>query len=83
MPRYFLHLIDSTDLLLDPEGIEMAAEAVGRCALAAARDCMAGDVKNGRLDLRYSIEVRDERGELVHRLPFSDAVSILSPEPVS
>lgn len=28
MPRYFFHLIDSIDVLLDPEGILMPADAV-------------------------------------------------------
>lgn len=79
MPLYFMHLVDSTDVLLDPEGIEMPAEAVERAAVKAARDCMAGDVVNGQLDLRYRIDVHDETGKVVHRLPFSDAVDVLSP----
>jgi len=79
MARYFLNLIYSTEVLLDPDGIEMPAEEVERAALTAARDCMAADVKNGRLDLRYRIDVHDEDGRLTHRLPFSDAVHILPP----
>lgn len=82
MPRYFMHLLDSTDVLLDPEGVEMPPEAVQRAALRAARDCMAGDVQNGQLDLRYRIDVRDERDALVHQLSFIDAVQVLSPQPV-
>lgn len=78
MPRYFMHLVDSSDMLLDPDGTEMPAEAVARAALMAARDCMAGDVRNGELDLRYRIEVQDERGEVVHTLPFADAVTVRS-----
>lgn len=80
MPRYFLHLIDSTDVLLDPEGMDIPAEAVERVALNSARDCMAGDVANGLLDLRYRIDVHDENGEVVHRLSFADAVDILRPD---
>jgi hypothetical protein len=80
VPRYFMHLIDSTEVLLDPEGLEMPAEAVKRAALTAARDCMCGDVRNGELDLRYRIDVHDESGDVVHRLPFSDAVDVLSPD---
>jgi len=76
MPRYFMHLIDSTDILLDPEGMEMLAEAIPAKALFAARDCMAGDVKDGRLDLHYRIEVRDEGGQVVHCLEFADALEI-------
>jgi hypothetical protein len=74
-----MHLIDGTDMLLDPDGAEMQADAVGRVALAAARDCMCGDLRNGQLDLRYRIDVHDEGGEVVHRLPFAEAVDVLSP----
>jgi hypothetical protein len=79
MPRYFMHLKDSIDVLLDPEGLEMAAESVAAAALLQARDCMAGDVKDGRLDLHYRIDVHDESGNLVHSLPFADALEIVSP----
>lgn len=80
MPRYFLHLVDSSDVLLDPDGTNMPAEAVEGAALAAARDCMAGDVKTGQLDLRYRIDVHDEKNEVVHRLEFTDALDILLPD---
>jgi hypothetical protein len=78
MTRYFLHLKDSTDEVLDPDGMEMPAEAVPGAALRSARDCIAGDVKNGRIDLHYRIEVFSEDGELVHTLPFSDAVEVVA-----
>jgi hypothetical protein len=79
MSRYFLHLKDSTDEVLDPEGTEMPAEAVPDAALRSARDCIAGDVKNGRIDLHFRIEVMNESGELVHTLPFSNAVEVVPP----
>jgi hypothetical protein len=71
-----MHLVDGTDILLDPEGMEMPAEAVSAKALLAARDCMAGDVKSGRLDLHHRIEVKDESGQIVHCLEFADAIEI-------
>jgi uncharacterized protein DUF6894 len=77
--RYFLNLVDGSEVLLDPDGIEMPASAVEHAVLTAARDCMAADVKNGLLDLRYRIDVHDESGQLTHRLSFSDAVNILPP----
>lgn len=80
MPRYFLHLKDSVEVVLDPEGIEMATDAIPRVALSCARDCMAGDVKDGRLDLRYRIDVHDKYGERVHSLPFADAVEVVPPK---
>ena len=47
-------------------------------ALWSARGCMAEDVKGGKLDLRYRIDVHDESGELVHRLAFADALQIVA-----
>ena len=79
MPRYFLHLRDSTDEVLDPEGVEMPADAVAGVALLQARDCMAGDVKGGRLDLHYRIDVHDESGKIIHTLPFADALEVVAP----
>ena len=79
MPRYFLHLRDSTDEVLDPEGVEIPADAIAGVALLQARDCMAGDVKGGRLDLHFRIDVHDERGKIIHTLPFADAVEVVAP----
>lgn len=79
MPRYFLHLRDSTDEVLDPEGLELYEEAIPAAASGAARDCMAGDVRNGVLDLRYRIDVHDDADEIVHCLPFTSALQIYSP----
>jgi hypothetical protein len=79
VPRYFFHLRDHTDEALDPDGKEMGIDAVGAVAMLAARDCIAGDVKSGTVDLRYRIDVHDETGALIHRLPFADAVAIIAP----
>jgi hypothetical protein len=76
MPRYFMHLVDSTDVTLDPHGTEMTPDGVAGAALLAARDCLAGDVKNGMLDFRYRIDVHDDAGDTVHRLAFRDALRI-------
>jgi hypothetical protein len=77
MSRYFLHLRDGTDEVIDPDGIEMPADAVRGVALMQARDCMAGDVKEGRLDLHCRIDVHDQSGKLVHSLPFADALELV------
>ena len=63
--------------MLDPEGLELAPDGVERAALAAARDCTSGDVKSGKLDFRYSIDVHEENGKVVHHLPFADAVEVI------
>jgi hypothetical protein len=77
MPLYFMHLRDSSDEVLDPDGVRMPAEAVASAALFAARDCMAHDVRTGRLDFKYRIDVENEDGKIVHTRHFADAVDIL------
>jgi hypothetical protein len=72
-----MNLRDHAEVILDPEGIEMSADAIPGTALAAARDCMAGDLRRGRLDLRYSIDVHDAQGVVVHSLSFADALEIV------
>ena len=79
MPRYFFHLVDSRDELLDPDSMLMSAGAVAGAALLQARDCIAGDVVRGLLDLHYSIEVHNEAGEIIHSLAFDDALKVLPP----
>ena len=72
-----MHLIDGDDVLLDSEGAEMSAEAVANSAFHQARDCMAGDVRDGKLDLGYRINVHDSNGAVVHSLPFRDTLEIV------
>jgi len=80
VPCYFMHLIDGTGARLDPDGLKIPAEALERAALRGARDRMAGDVQNGRLELRHRIHVEDV--ERSGRAPtcISDAMEVLSCE---
>ena len=79
MNRYFFHLRDGTDEVLDSEGVVLPAEAIAGAALIAARDCMSGDVKNGRLELHFRIDVHREDGALAHTQSFADALEIVPP----
>jgi hypothetical protein len=77
MARYFMHLIDGTDQLLDPEGAEHASlEILRGRVLACARSIIAHDVQDGVIKLDYRIEAHDEAGEVVHSLDFEDAVQV-------
>ena len=70
LARYFFHLRDGSDILLDPEGIELTdIGAVRKKALEAARDTLSHDMKDGFLDLKYRIEVEDAEGSVVYSLP--------------
>lgn len=80
MPRYFFHLRDGIDQILDPDGVELSPERIASFTLHQARDCMAGDVRSGELDLRYHIDVHDADGTVIHTLSFADALTIVPPE---
>jgi len=76
--RYFFHLRDGSDQLLDPEGIELAdLLAVKDKALFAARDTLSNEIKAGTLDLRYRIDVEDVEGNIVHSLRLEDAFEVI------
>ena len=78
MSRYFLHLRDSTDELLDNEGAELPdMEAVRSTVMVAARDLLAGDLRNGVIDLRFRIDAENGEGEIVYTLAFKHAFSII------
>jgi hypothetical protein len=78
VPRYFLHLRDGADELLDKEGQELAnMEAVRKNVVTAARDVMAGDLRNGVIDLRYRIDAETHAGEIVYTLAFRHAFSTI------
>jgi hypothetical protein len=79
MDRYFFHLRGGSEALLDPDRIELQAEVIPAFALLQARDCIAGDVKGGRLDLNYRVNVHAEGGEVVHSLAFADALEVVDP----
>ena len=78
MARYFMHLRDGTEQILDPEGLEFPTiEALRKAVLVSARDLMTGDVREGVIDLRFRIDVEDEAGEIIYSLPFKNAVNII------
>ncbi|MBC9033846.1 hypothetical protein IAG41_15735 [Sphingomonas sp. JC676] len=54
MDRYFLHLRDDTDEMLDAEGLELSdLKALGKMVLESARDLLSSELKSkGVLDLR-------------------------------
>lgn len=79
MPRFFLHLRDGTDVALDDEGSEhFDLDALKVAMLTEARDCIAGDVKKGIIDLRLRIDAEDAAGTVAHSLPFSQAFELIS-----
>jgi hypothetical protein len=76
MPRYYFHLCDGKDILLDDEGRELEADQLEAMTLSEARAMIAADVLTGEIFLNQSIEVHDETGRIVHRLSFDKAVDV-------
>jgi hypothetical protein len=77
VPLVYFHLRDGTDVLLDPEGRDVAdLDAIPQIALHEARAIIAADARDGQILLDQRIDVEDEAGQLVHRLHFADAVTI-------
>lgn len=78
MARYYMHLRDGTEQILDPEGLEYpSVEALRKAVLISARDLMNGDIRQGVLDFRFRIDAEDESGTIVYSLPFKHAVNII------
>jgi len=68
------HLRNGTDQLLDPEGIDLPnLGAVRTQALRNARDTLSNELRDGRLDLRYWIDVEDTDGRAVFSLLLGNA----------
>ena len=76
MPRYFFNVYDDV-IAADEEGIELPNDQAARLqALIGARDIIASQIKHGYLVRSHWIDVMDERGELLLKLTFGDAVEI-------
>ena len=76
LKTYFFHLMDGSDVLLDPEGRVPSIEAVAAAAAALfeARSIICADVRLGKIALNQRIDVEDDKGCVVHSLKFEDAV---------
>ena len=76
MPRFFFHLRDG-DSVDDPDGMYLPDVRTARLeAIRSARDIMAEDVRRGKLDLSFSIEVTDEQGEPILAVPFREVIDV-------
>ena len=77
MPRFYFHVCNGNGFTEDEEGQELPDfEAARAMAIRSARDIMAGDIRDGALDLSSFIEIEDKDSRLVHTLGFEDAVDL-------
>lgn len=64
--------------MLDMDGREYSdLDALRAAVLLNARDCIAGDIRSGIIDLRFRIDAEDEGGKVVYSLPFKHAFSLI------
>ena len=77
MPRFFFHIVDGAGNAADEEGLHLADLAAAKeVALKGARDILAAEIKHGKIDLNWRIDVADGKGAVVFTLPFSEAVLV-------
>lgn len=75
MPRYYFHLARDGGRLQDEEGLALPdAEAAWYQAVRSARELIRADVALGTRWDRQAIEIVDEAGTPVDRLPLADIV---------
>lgn len=73
--RYHLNIRNGSDLIEDWEGAEHPdLESAVREAIASARDMLAECLRSGSPFGDRKFEIRDENYQLVHVLPFVDAL---------
>jgi uncharacterized protein DUF6894 len=77
MQTFYFHLRDGADILLDPEGRQLAGlDAVIGAALLEARSILGADALDGKIALEQRIDVEDDLGVIIHTLHFEDAVQV-------
>lgn len=79
MPRYYLHVRDGVDEMLDPDGCELPnMDAARKSALVGAREMLSADMKTGVLNLRYRIDIENEMGEIIDTVTFAEAFTCVT-----
>jgi hypothetical protein len=74
MPKYFFNTRIGTDLVRDPEGIELRdPDHAWEVARATIRDLLSGKSPPRHL-LNATLEVTDIAGEMVLEFPFAEAL---------
>jgi hypothetical protein len=77
MPRYYFDLHNDIDAL-DPEGIDLPGiDEAKSHALLEAREMIEESTSKGHINLNHFIQIRDEGGQILHRLHFDEAIQII------
>jgi hypothetical protein len=75
MPRYYFHIRNADDVLLDDEGTDLPdLNAARELALASARDLLGDGIKGGKAVVAESIVVADADGQELMSVPLEHAL---------
>jgi len=75
VPRFYLDVLDSDQVIQDPEGINFANLQTALAeAAAGARDLVAHGIMQNEDVSGHIFLIRDEQGEVVATVPFRDAL---------
>jgi hypothetical protein len=78
MARYYLHIQNAHGQAEDEEGIEVASLAEAQeLAVTGIRSLLSAEVMNGTMNLKGRIDIADEQGSVVLKVPFKDAVRVI------
>ena len=81
MPRYFFNTRLGDDLIPDPDGVELRdPDHAWEMARTMIQEIMR-DQRNDLNLLAASLEVTDERGEIVLEFPFTEALIVPPDDP--
>jgi hypothetical protein len=77
MAHFYFHLRNDIGLTRDDEGQELPDLAAAReYAIDNIRSVLGGEAREGRIDLRGSIEIADGGGSVLAVVSFSEAVDL-------
>lgn len=80
MARYYFHLRSDDHEIRDAEGRELPSLHIAKVeALRGARDTLSHDLKEGRLNLHYRLDIEDSEGAVLHVLPLQEAFHLVAP----
>ena len=85
MARFYLNMSNGIGFVRDEEGQELPdLDAAREAAIAGIRSILSDEAKQGLLDLRGTVEITDESGQVLMVVPFKEAVELkLSEEGVA
>ena len=78
MARFYFHVRDRLNQLIDPDGVELPdlPTAVERAKLAV-RDMLSHDMKIGIVDVGHRLDVENAQGAILYTLAFREAFKIV------